>query len=107
MSDLTRHDIEEGVRGALDSFLFKAALAAVVGAIVFGVIRFDRGYDSTDRMTESDTTESGMYLRIDAMTGCHYLEGTNGGITPRLDAEGDHVCDGYSAKIDGAILNAE
>ena len=43
-----------------------------------------------------DTTDgkkrSGMALRIDNMTGCHYLEGSKGGITPRLDGQGNHVC---------------
>jgi hypothetical protein len=47
---------------------------------------------------ERDSTDgerrSGMALRIDAMTGCHYLEGAKGGMTPRLNREGHHICEG-------------
>lgn len=32
-------------------------------------------------------------IRIDKTTGCHYLSNYNGGITPRLDANGVHICD--------------
>lgn len=47
-------------------------------------------YDSTD-----GERRSGMALRIDAMTGCHYLEGSKGGMTPRLDQKGQHICEGH------------
>ncbi len=44
---------------------------------------------------DSDTSyaqRSGMWVRRDALTGCQYLEGARGGITPRLDADGKHIC---------------
>lgn len=44
--------------------------------------------DSTD-----GKNRSGMELRTDAMTGCQYLEGSRGGLTPRLDGDGRHVCE--------------
>ena len=45
------------------------------------------GKDSTD-----GEKRSGMELHIDAQTGCEYLEGTRGGMTPRLDKSGNHIC---------------
>ena len=35
---------------------------------------------------------SGMALRIDAETGCQYLEGTHGGMIKRLNSDGEHIC---------------
>ena len=37
---------------------------------------------------------SGVSLRIDLGTGCHYLEGAGGGMIQRVDAEGNHICTG-------------
>jgi hypothetical protein len=50
------------------------------------------------RCTPKDDTDphdrrSGMRLYRDAMTGCEYLSpGVFGGLTPRLDQHGRHVC---------------
>ena len=52
--------------------------------IIFGV--FDR--DSTD-----GEKRSGFALKIDAMTGCHYLEGQRGGLIQRFDSNGRQICD--------------
>jgi hypothetical protein len=35
---------------------------------------------------------SGVAVRTDSMTGCQYLEGGRGGLTPRLDEAGRHIC---------------
>ncbi len=48
-----------------------------------------------DRDTTDGEVRSGMALKIDALTGCHYLEGQRGGLTPRLDKEGLHICEGH------------
>ena len=45
------------------------------------------GKDATD----PPHGRSGMSLRIDAETGLHYLEGRGGVLTPRLDANGNHM----------------
>jgi hypothetical protein len=45
--------------------------------------------DDTD--TE-DGPRSGVNLRTDHGTGCQYLADPMGGITPRLDASGEHIC---------------
>ena len=50
-----------------------------------------RPLDSTDNVLTGERSGLGIY--VDHMTGCHYLSGgISGGITPRLDSEGDHIC---------------
>ncbi len=44
--------------------------------------------------TDPPEGHSGMKLYVDHRTGCHYLGNPWGGITPRLDAKGKHVCEG-------------
>lgn len=36
---------------------------------------------------------SGLALRTDAQTGCQYLASPWGGLTPRVDRAGKHICD--------------
>jgi hypothetical protein len=92
MSDLRPSHLHD----AASSLAFKLFGAAVV-ILILSQVRCNERPDTTDRMTPEDTTASGMHLRIDARTGCHYLEVTDGGITPRLDSDGRHICDGYSS----------
>lgn len=40
--------------------------------------------------TDSPDKRSGVRLITDYGTGCQYLQ--RGGITPRLDADGNHIC---------------
>ena len=43
--------------------------------------------------TDPADGRSGLGLYIDARTSCHYLSGGPfGGITPRLDRNGKHIC---------------
>ena len=46
------------------------------------------GRDDTD-----GESRSGLNLRTDARTGCQYLESMGGGLTPRLDRNGRHICE--------------
>lgn len=46
------------------------------------------GADSTD----TEARRSGLALHTDAETVCQYLASAWGGITPRLDAAGYHMC---------------
>jgi len=53
----------------------------------------------TDSTDASKWGRSGMVLRIDNLTGCHYLEtkgflGISTAITPRLDKSGTQICIG-------------
>lgn len=35
---------------------------------------------------------SGLRIHVDPGTGCQYLQSTRGGLTPRLDRDGRHIC---------------
>ena len=61
----------------------------ILGWIIFSPNRGPR--DSTD----TPDNRSGMALYIDAKTGCHYLGDGRGGLIPRLDSNGNHVCVGF------------
>lgn len=50
--------------------------------------------DSTNSTDYTQDARSGLRLHIDAAHGCHYLSTFFGSPTPRLDAEGEHVCTG-------------
>ena len=60
--------------------------------MLFIIIALAYSCSSIGRDTTDGKRRSGVELRIDALTGCHYLEGTRGGLTPRLDANGNHIC---------------
>lgn len=47
-------------------------------------------YDSTD----NPPNRSGMEIHVDHLTGCEYLEGGLGGLTPRLNRNGKPMCGG-------------
>lgn len=61
-----------------------AFLAAIIG---FGLSSWLSPYDDTD----PEGSRSGLVLRTDHLTGCQYLTTTQGGITPRLDRNNNHV----------------
>lgn len=69
------------------NFILSAATVYLVLSIIWTVIPYGR--DSTD-----GDRRSGLALRIDALTGCHYLEGSRGGLIPRVTANGEHICSG-------------
>jgi len=49
---------------------------------------------STDDTDKSGWKRSGMQLYTDHKTGCQYLSGgLFGGITPRVDENGKHICE--------------
>ena len=59
--------------------------------LMFFLLMFSslRAYDHTD--DRENGIRSGMNLRIDYGTGCQYLKaGFFGGLTPRIDGEGNH-----------------
>jgi hypothetical protein len=47
-------------------------------------------YDSSDY----PPGHSGVRIHVDALTGCHYLSTSRGGVTPRLNTAGNHICTG-------------
>lgn len=63
-----------------------ALMVAILGAIMAcSLMGSDR--DSTD----TKAVRSGMKLYTDALTGCQYLS-AGGGLTPRIDSDGEPVC---------------
>lgn len=63
-------------------------IAFFLVSVVFN--RFKIDYDETD--SKKQRKRSGMKLRIDYGTGCHYLESSNGVLIPRVDENGKHIC---------------
>lgn len=55
-----------------------------ISQVVFGL-----GMDDSDA---SAWNRSGLKLHTDHLTGCQYFQAPNGGLTPRLDATGGHIC---------------
>ena len=47
--------------------------------------------DNSDGPGWSVGTRSGMNIRTDNLSGCQYLEGKRGGLTPRLHSDGVHM----------------
>lgn len=66
-----------------------ALMCCLVGMLVLGGVAAlsGRSFDATD----APPNRSGMSLHTDAQTGCQYLGGKSGGLTPRLSAEGKHL----------------
>ena len=63
-------------------------LVAVVLALLW-VFDSDRAFDSTDDL--ENEVRSGLIIFTDHDTGCEYLGRLISGVTPRLDAEGNHM----------------
>ncbi len=67
-------------------------------AIFFAIFVFIHTCGGTIFFARRDDTDppkghSGLRIFIDHRTGCHYIGNPLGGITPRLDAKGKHVCE--------------
>ena len=71
---------------ALGLFVALQALATVGDRALFDLLH--TGGDDTD----GAGVRSGLGLRLDHGTGCQYLESRYGGLTPRLDNTGRHIC---------------
>jgi len=65
--------------------------AACYLLVILLLIQLIQKVDSTDY---SWYRRSNLRLHVDSEYGCHYLSTRGGGVTPRLDAEGEHVCTG-------------
>jgi len=65
-------------------------ITLVAWAIVFVGFYYLLPYDETDNRESRE--RSGASLVIDHGTGCHYLSKIFGGITPRLDKNGNQIC---------------
>lgn len=68
---------------------FFCVLGLVLGFLLVARYFYPPERDDTD----GPEKRSGMALYIDYRTGCHYLGNPFGGITPRLDQDGRHMCE--------------
>lgn len=68
--------------------VFAVAVISLAADFAGGFLGLPPG-DDTD---VSWAQHSGLRPRRDALTGCEYLETHDGGITPRLRADGHQVC---------------
>lgn len=60
----------------------------VLGFFLTLVLNFFKvGWDSTD-----GESRSGLGLHTDNLTGCQYLSSLRGGLVPRFDKDGTHIC---------------
>lgn len=85
---LTNEELYEKFKKDLSNYVFKIVIVFVI--IMFGYYLLY----PTDTSDEGRFSRSGLALHIDAKTGCHYVASQYGGITPRLTAEGAHICTG-------------
>ena len=69
------------------SFFFTIAF---ILALVTG-ISYLSGTDSTDT---SFFNRSNLQIKVDNLTGCHYLNSARGGVIPRVNKDGKHICTG-------------
>lgn len=81
-------------RSFTSGVITELATVLIIGFVILVVLQavlnwLDYGTDSSDK---SGTQRSGVAVRIDHGTGCEYLETSKGALTPRLDAEGRHIC---------------
>ena len=65
--------------------LFLVLVVGLVLQIAYAKLPFFRDNSDGD-------ARSGVRVHVDQLTGCEYLGGRNGGIIPRLDADGNHIC---------------
>lgn len=84
--DAISEGVKKGINSSFERIMWVLFFASVT---VTGMARCTTATDSTDA---GPSQRSGMNLRIDYGTGCQYLETSRGGITPRLDDRGNHIC---------------
>ena len=80
--------MRDAIYEALKNIIKKLGHYFLIGLFISTVFcwymgKFDR--DSTDGIDRSN-----MSLHVDALTGCNYLSGANGGLTPRISSNGQH-----------------
>ncbi|WP_201240163.1 hypothetical protein [Rhodothalassium salexigens] len=80
---------------ARDGFSFGIGLVSAAFALILAPSALSElGLWAPDRDdTDPPDGRSQMGLRVDYRTGCQYLVTPFGGITPRLDASGHHICE--------------
>lgn len=60
--------------------------------IIFFILQIAWHYLPIGRDNSDGSKRSGFSVHVDSLTGCEYLGGKSGGLTPRLDSNGKHIC---------------
>ena len=88
------HDYEKLTRaisqGIVNAVMALAIFYGIGLIIALAVSFFMSDYDATD--DQMNGVRSNMALYTDYGTGCQYLSSKQGGLTPRLDEDGKHIC---------------
>lgn len=69
--------------------VLKIIIGSVLLTFVLAILANQTPFDDSDR----PPNRSGLSVRIDARTGCHYLGNGSQGITPRLASDGRQICE--------------
>jgi len=86
---MTNEKLYEKFKEDLRGYVLKVLGIAIFLMLLYSVMPF-----TTDITDGGVFSRSGVHLRIDHGTGCHYLEGAGGGMIQRVDKEGNHICSG-------------
>ncbi|KQM18414.1 DUF6440 family protein [Novosphingobium sp. Leaf2] len=70
--------------------VFSIALLVFTAATRLTFRYFSIGYDETDNKATGE--RSGLRIYTDHATGCQYIATSNGNLTPRINADGAHIC---------------
>jgi len=73
----------------MTKMIWETLILGFVCLVFYFLLSFFFATDDTDR---GKWTRSGMSLYTDYGTGCQYLGKIFGGITPRVDKDGKHIC---------------
>lgn len=77
----------------LKEFAIWLALMYLIGLVLLAIVnQSPMSRDDSDSGKGWFDSRSGVSVITDAKTGCQYLAWPNGGITPRLDKGGNHIC---------------
>ncbi|USD59051.1 hypothetical protein J4N45_10965 [Vibrio sp. SCSIO 43140] len=81
----------DNVVGAVWMSLWKRVVFTLICIAIIGYVAnsFGLGFDETDNIEEG--TRSQLTVRTDYKSGCQYLSYRDGGLTPRLDVNGQHM----------------
>jgi hypothetical protein len=85
----------EQLNDALWKFVGQIAFWYVVAAVVTSIANSYLAKHTDVGRDDTDPAHGRSDLRIltDHKTGCQYLAGSKGGLTPRLDQSGKHMCE--------------
>lgn len=95
--EMKKDELSGVITKGLEDFYSYLVTWIIIFLLVFSAFLYFQGrydHDSTD----NGDKRSGLILSIDAFTGCHYLSTGRGGITPRLNKAGRHICTGQEIK---------